>query len=62
MLGYGRSDLKTSIGSGGETDIAYGVGANFGFTDNAVGKVEYMNYYDDELEITGAALGLEFRF
>lgn len=63
MLGYGLVKIDSSIGSSSVKDFAYGIGANFGFTENFFGKVEYMNYYDEDgLELSGGALGIEYRF
>lgn len=67
MLGYGSAKLKVSGGGDvavdSDKDIAYGIGANIGFTDKLFGKIEHMNYYDDSGdELSGFAIGLEFNF
>ncbi len=75
MLGYGQSKSTAGIststnigsvsvsGSADDSDFAYGIGANIGFSDSLYGKVEYMNYYDEGIEkASGLTVGLEFKF
>lgn len=64
MLGYGKIGTAVNGATIGDIDdYAYGVGVNFGFTEQLSGKVEWMNYYDEEdAEITGFSLGLQYRF
>ena len=50
-----------------ESEFAYGIGANFNFTETMSGNLEYMNYYDDDvdgddIELSGFSLGLRFDF
>lgn len=67
-LGYGRSKLKASmagIGSGSATENSalYGVGANYYFTNQVYGQLNYTSFFDKD-GVTGrgfgAAIGYKF--
>ena len=63
QVGYGSLKLDSAGADGTDEDFAYGIGANFKFTETMSGNLEYMNYYDDDdEEISGFSLGLRFDF
>ena len=71
VLGYTKGELTASIsGPGGsasasasESDVSYGVGANFAMTDTVQANAEDMQYLDkDGAEISGFSLGVSFLF
>ena len=67
VLGYTKAELELSAfgmtESESDSDISYGIGADFGVNENLGIFVEYMNWYDDEdIEITGFNIGLNYKF
>lgn len=49
--------------SGSESDLSYGVGADFAVTENLKINAEYMSYMDkDAAELTGFTVGVAFSF
>ena len=65
QVGYGsvKIDSNRIGGDVDESDFAYGIGANFNFTETMSGNLEYMSYYDeDDTELSGFSLGLQFDF
>jgi len=70
-LGMSQGELTASIEAPGisasdsesESDVSYGVGANFKVNDELLINAEYMNYLDkDGAEISGVSLGASFLF
>jgi|SRR5690554_679268 len=71
VLGFTKGELTASAkGPGGsatvsasESDISYGVGANFDLSSNVQMNAEYMNYIDkDGAEISGISVGASYLF
>lgn len=67
ILGFTKG--KTSYSGGGfdgsdsESDLSYGVGADFKVTDSLKINAEYVTYYDkDAAELTGFSAGVAFSF
>lgn len=71
VIGYTKGEITASAsGPGGyasisesETDISYGIGANFAVTDEFQVNTEYMSYFDkDGVEISGISVGATLLF
>jgi opacity protein-like surface antigen len=71
VLGFTKGELTASVtGPGGsasasasESDISYGIGANFDINNNIQMNAEYMNYIDkDGAEISGISVGASYLF
>lgn len=71
VLGYTKAKASTSTsvfgetfsGSDSDSDLSYGVGADFAVTENLKINAEYLSYIDkDELELTGFSVGVAFSF
>lgn len=67
VLGYTKG--KTSFSGGGfsdsnsDSDLSYGIGADFKVTESLKINAEYLSYLDkDEAEITGVSVGVAFSF
>ena len=53
----------SASGSDSESDLSYGVGADFAVTENLKINAEYMSYMDkDAAELTGFTVGVAFSF
>lgn len=64
ILGYTKGKLSSSEGdSRSDSDLSYGVGADFSVSETLKINAEYMSYMDkDEIEITGFTVGVAFSF
>lgn len=67
ILGYTRGEVKASVGGFSDTltesDMSYGVGADFSINDSTIVNLEYLSYLDkDEAEISGFTIGLAKKF
>lgn len=67
VLGYTRGEVKASVSgfsdTATESDMSYGIGADFSINDNMMINFEYLNYLDkDEAEISGFTIGLAKTF
>lgn len=71
VLGFTKGELTLSAtgpagsasASASETDMSYGVGANFDITSNVQMNAEYMSYIDkDGAEISGISVGASYLF
>jgi outer membrane immunogenic protein len=68
IIGYTRGKLSASVSgfgseSGTESDISFGVGADFDVASNITLNAEYMNFLDkDGAEISGFSFGLASKF
>lgn len=71
IVGYTKGELTASVSgpsgsasaSASESDISYGVGANFSLRDNIQMNAEYMQYLDkDGAEISGLSIGVSYLF
>lgn len=66
-LGY--STIKTKLSGGGssakteDSDVSFGIGANYSFSSKVYGTVDYTQYFDqDGAKATGVTLGVGYRF
>ena len=60
-----RSDLEVASGhlSDSDSDVSYGIGADFDVADDAKINVEYMDYVDGaEMETSGFSFGASWTF
>lgn len=67
ILGYTKGKLTASAygvsASDSESDLSFGVGADFNVTEALKINAEYMSYMDkDEAELTGFSVGVAFSF
>lgn len=67
ILGYSKAKATESgygySGSDSESDLSFGVGADFKVTDTLKINAEYLSYLDkDETELTGFSVGVSFSF
>lgn len=57
VSGHGFSESDTS------SDISYGIGIDYWFSDQVSAGLEYANFYDkDGVEVSGWTLGLNYKF
>jgi opacity protein-like surface antigen len=66
-VGYLRSKLRVSApgisSSDSEGSFAYGVGANYYFSDRLYGQVSYTSFHDkDDVELKGFGASIGYRF
>jgi outer membrane immunogenic protein len=67
ILGFTRGEVEASAFgfsvSESETDVSFGLGADFTISESLTFNVEYMNYLDkDDAELSGFALGFSSAF
>jgi opacity protein-like surface antigen len=67
IIGYTRGEMEASVFgasiSESESDVSFGLGADFTVTDGMTFNLEYMNYFDkDGAELSGFSLGFISRF
>lgn len=63
ILGYTKG--KVSAAGGGsvsDSDLSYGVGADFKITETLKINAEYLTYIDKDAELTGFSAGVAFSF
>lgn len=57
ILGYTRGEMEVSALGGSlsssESDVSFGIGADFAVSDSVTASVEYMNYLDQEFAEVG---------
>jgi len=63
VLGFTRVEAEVGSVKDDDSDVSYGLGANMEFAPNLSGNLEYMRYYDDDnVELDGIGVGLQFNF
>lgn len=67
LLGYTHAKLKASIPgesiTSSDSDVSYGIGADYWFNKQLSAGLEYANFYDkDGDKITGLTLGVNYKF
>ncbi|GGF63481.1 porin family protein [Alteromonas lipolytica] len=67
VLGYTKGELEASYGgyheNASDSDLSYGAGIDYAFTDRVSGNIEYMSYLDkDGYELNGFSAGFTYKF
>ena len=63
ILGYTRGEISVSVpgfsDSESESDVSFGIGADFGLGESTKFNIEYINYLDKEgAEVSGFSIGI----
>lgn len=63
LLGFTHAELKANGYSDSDTDMSYGVGADYWFNPSVSAGLEYARLYDENgVEVNGLTLGLNFKY
>lgn len=63
LLGYTNVSLDSRFGSEDDSDVSYGVGIDFGLSDDWDLNVEYMKYFDkDDVSFDTLSLGFSIDY
>ena len=67
LLGYTHVELKARVpgysATSSDSDVSYGIGADYWFSRQLSAGLEYANFYDkDGVKVSGLTLGMNYKF